>query len=110
VDRASGAAPAYFMINCAHPTHFAGALEAGSSWVKRLRAIRANSSCKSHAELDNSPQLDTGNPQELGQQYAALLRRFPHINVLGGCCGTDHRHIACISEACCHNDHLAEAS
>jgi S-methylmethionine-dependent homocysteine/selenocysteine methylase len=110
VDRASGAAPAYFMINCAHPTHFAGALEAGSSWVKRLRAIRANSSCKSHAELDNSPQLDTGNPQELGQQYAALLRRFPHINVLGGCCGTDHRHIACISEACCGNNQLAEAS
>jgi homocysteine S-methyltransferase len=110
VDRASGAAPAYFMINCAHPTHFADALEAGSSWVKRLRAIRANSSCKSHAELNNSPELDTGNPQELGQQYAALLRRFPHINVLGGCCGTDHRHIACISEACCHNDHLAEAS
>jgi homocysteine S-methyltransferase len=110
VDRASGAAPAYFMINCAHPTHFAGVLEAGSSWVKRLRAIRANSSCKSHAELDNSPELDTGNPQELGQQYAALLRRFPHINVLGGCCGTDHRHIACISEACCGNDQLAEAS
>ena len=110
VDRASGAAPAYFMINCAHPTHFAGALEAGSSWVKRLRAIRANSSCKSHAELDNSPELDTGNPQELGRQYAALLRRFPHINVLGGCCGTDHRHIACISEACCGNDQLAEAS
>lgn len=110
VDRASGAAPAYFMINCAHPTHFAGALEAGSSWVKRLRAIRANSSCKSHAELDNAPELDTGNPQELGRQYAALLRRFPHINVLGGCCGTDHRHIACISEACCGNDQLAEAS
>jgi homocysteine S-methyltransferase len=102
--------PAYFMINSAHPTHFAGALEAGSSWVKRLRAIRGNSSCKSHAELDNSPELDTGNPQELGQQYAELLRRFPHINVLGGCWGTDHCHIACISEACCGNDHLAEAS
>jgi S-methylmethionine-dependent homocysteine/selenocysteine methylase len=101
VDRESGASPSYYMINCAHPTHFAGALESGSAWVKRLRAIRANSSCKSHAELDNSPELDIGNPQELGAQYADLLRRFPHINVLGGCCGTDHRHLACIGDACC---------
>ena len=110
VDRASGASPAYYMINCAHPTHFADALESGSDWIERLRAIRANSSCKSHAELDNSPELDTGNPQELGRQYAELLRRFPHINVLGGCCGTDHRHIACIGEACCgHRHELATA-
>jgi S-methylmethionine-dependent homocysteine/selenocysteine methylase len=111
VDRASNAAPAYYMINCAHPTHFAGALDAGSSWIKRLRGLRANSSCKSHAELDNSTELDTGNPLELGEQYADLRRRFPHINVLGGCCGTDHRHIACIGDACCGRAHkLAAAS
>jgi S-methylmethionine-dependent homocysteine/selenocysteine methylase len=101
VDRASGASPAYYMINCAHPTHFAGALDSNASWSRRLRAIRANSSRKSHAELDNSPELDVGDPQELGRQYAELRRRFPHINVLGGCCGTDHRHLACIGEACC---------
>jgi len=111
VDRGSGASPAYYMINCAHPTHFADALDASAPWIKRLRAVRANSSCKSHAELDNSPELDTGNPQELGTQYANLLRRFTHINVLGGCCGTDHRHIACIGEACCGNvRQLAAAS
>jgi S-methylmethionine-dependent homocysteine/selenocysteine methylase len=101
VDRLTGSLPAYYMINCAHPTHFADALDGKAAWVKRLRGLRANSSCKSHAELDNSPALDTGNPQELGAQYAELLARFPHINVLGGCCGTDHRHIACIGEACC---------
>jgi homocysteine S-methyltransferase len=101
VDSGSGASPAYYMINCAHPTHFSGALREGAPWMRRLRAIRANSSRKSHAELDNSPELDTGDPQELGRQYAELLRRFPHINVLGGCCGTDHRHLACIGEACC---------
>jgi S-methylmethionine-dependent homocysteine/selenocysteine methylase len=100
VDAGTEAAPAYYMINCAHPTHFAGALEAGSEWVKRVRGLRANSSCRSHAELDNSPQLDTGDPEELGAQYRDLRARFPHINVLGGCCGTDHRHIACISHAC----------
>jgi S-methylmethionine-dependent homocysteine/selenocysteine methylase len=101
VDRESGNGPAYYMINCAHPTHFADALDAGAAWTRRLLGLRANSSCKSHAELDNSPELDPGNPQELGAQYADLLRRFPHIRVLGGCCGTDHRHIACIGEACC---------
>ncbi len=101
VDRASGNGPAYYMINCAHPTHFADALDARASWTRRLLGLRANSSCKSHAELDNSPELDTGNPEELGGQYADLLRRLPHIRVLGGCCGTDHRHIERISEACC---------
>jgi S-methylmethionine-dependent homocysteine/selenocysteine methylase len=101
VDRATDKSPAYYMINCAHPTHFSGALEDGAPWVLRLRGLRANSSCLSHAELDESPELDTGNPQELGVQYAELLRRFPHVNVLGGCCGTDHRHVACIGQACC---------
>jgi S-methylmethionine-dependent homocysteine/selenocysteine methylase len=109
VDRATKNGPAYYMINCAHPTHFADVLDAGASWIKRLRAVRANSSCKSHAELDNSPELDTGNPQELGAQYADLLRRFPHINVLGGCCGTDHRHIECIGDACCGHSHKLAA-
>ena len=111
VDRESGAAPAYYMINCAHPTHFAAALDAGSDWIKRLRGLRANSSCKSHAELDNSPELDIGNPLELGEQYVELRRRFPHINVLGGCCGTDHRHLASIGAACLGHAHpLAAAS
>jgi homocysteine S-methyltransferase len=100
VDAASGGAPAYYMINCAHPTHFNHVLDAGVAWTKRLRGLRANSSRCSHAELDNAPELDIGHPQELGGQYADLLRRFPHINVLGGCCGTDHRHIECISAAC----------
>jgi S-methylmethionine-dependent homocysteine/selenocysteine methylase len=100
VDAASGEAPAYYMINCAHPTHFNHVLDAGGPWTKRLRGLRANSSRCSHAELDNAPALDIGHPHELGGQYADLLRRFPHINVLGGCCGTDHRHIECISAAC----------
>ena len=100
VDRESDRAPAYYMINCAHPTHFDTVLENGTSWVIRLRGLRANSSKRSHAELDNAPELDSGNPQELGEQYRDLLRRFPQINVLGGCCGTDHRHVECISLAC----------
>lgn len=110
VDTATRKAPAYYMINCAHPTHFTGTLAAGAAWVTRLRGLRANSSCRSHAELDNSPELDIGNPQELGGQYAELVRRFPHINVLGGCCGTDHRHVACIAEACCGSERIPGAA
>ena len=100
VDRATDRGPAYYMINCAHPAHFSDALEDGAAWTKRLRGLRANASRKSHAELDNSTELDAGNPEELGEHYAKLLRRFPHINVLGGCCGTDHLHVECISASC----------
>jgi homocysteine S-methyltransferase len=100
VDAATDNAPVYYMINCAHPTHFRDVLEQGSPWAKRLGGLRANSSRRSHAELDNAPELDVGNPAELGEQYGELLRRFPQITVLGGCCGTDHRHMECISHAC----------
>ncbi len=111
VDRASGAAPAYYMINCAHPTHFAGALEAGAPWVKRIRGLRANASKMSHAELDASTALDDGNPTELGYEHAELLKRLPHITVLGGCCGTDHRHVAAIAHSCGpHAHHAAYAA
>ena len=102
VDAATGQAPAYYMINCAHPTHFDHVLESNSTWIKRLRGLRANSSRRSHAELDNATELDAGNPEELGSQYGDLLQRFPHISVLGGCCGTDHRHVERISVACRH--------
>ena len=100
VDGATGAYPAYYMINCAHPTHFAETLEAGGDWVGRLRGLRANASRCSHAELDNSEVLDEGNPIELGQEIAGIRARLPQITVVGGCCGTDHRHISEIARAC----------
>jgi S-methylmethionine-dependent homocysteine/selenocysteine methylase len=104
VDAATGSSPAYYMINCAHPTHFADMLEtaerAGESWVKRVRGLRANASKRSHQELNDSPDLDAGNPAELGREYAELRRRHPQINVLGGCCGTDHRHVEQIVSCC----------
>ncbi|CAN1210220.1 Homocysteine S-methyltransferase [Tumidithrix helvetica PCC 7403] len=100
VDAATQQYPAYYMLNCAHPTHFAGTLVGGESWLERIRGIRANASTKSHAELNESETLDDGNPAELGNQYHKLLDKFPQINVLGGCCGTDDRHIAAICNAC----------
>jgi S-methylmethionine-dependent homocysteine/selenocysteine methylase len=101
VDAATGRYATYFMINCAHPTHFDSVLKPGAAWVQRLKGIRANASCRSHAELDAATDLDAGNPAELGRQYADLLRRHPQLTVLGGCCGTDFRHVEAISANCC---------
>ncbi|MGD9644740.1 MAG: homocysteine S-methyltransferase family protein [Pirellulales bacterium] len=100
VDDATDAYPGYYLINCAHPTHIAPALADDRPWQDRLRGLRANASVKSHAELDEATQLDTGDPAELGWQYADFKRRLPRLNVLGGCCGTDARHVASIAAAC----------
>jgi S-methylmethionine-dependent homocysteine/selenocysteine methylase len=100
VDEATDAAPAYYMINCAHPTHFADTLAVGEAWTGRIRGVRANASRLSHAELDKATKLDAGDPVELGRSYASLRRKLGRLTVLGGCCGTDHRHIEQICLAC----------
>ena len=100
VDAATDHWPAYFMINCAHPTHFSAALEAGRRWPLRIRGIRANASPRSHAELDAATTLDDGDPVELAVEYRALVTALPHLTILGGCCGTDHRHVSAIAEVC----------
>jgi len=100
VDSATNQAPAYYMLNCAHPSHFAEVLTAGEPWLGRIRGIRANASTKSHAQLNESETLDDGNPEELGSQYRELKDKLKNLNVLGGCCGTDHRHVEAICQAC----------
>ncbi|MBP1882933.1 homocysteine S-methyltransferase family protein [Sinorhizobium mexicanum] len=100
VDAETDSYPHYYMINCAHPSHFDGALDQAQSWIKRIGGIRANASMMSHAELDESETLDAGDPADLARRYRSLTGRMPQLRVLGGCCGTDHRHIAAICEAC----------
>ena len=95
VDAQTDSYAAYFMINCAHPEHFENVLS-NDLWMQRLRGIVANASRCSHAELDEAEELDDGDPDELGQQLAEIRSRFPHISVLGGCCGTDKRHLSSI--------------
>ncbi|MDX8149542.1 homocysteine S-methyltransferase family protein [Lentzea sp. BCCO 10_0061] len=97
VDRVTNGYPVYYMVNCAHPTHIAPALDPNAEWTKRLRGIRANASKLSHAELDEAETLDRGDPEELADDYRKLRARFPQLTVLGGCCGTDHRHVDAIS-------------
>jgi homocysteine S-methyltransferase len=88
------------MINCAHPTHFDEVLEGGGGWLRRIRGTRANASRRGHAELDAALELDEGDPHELAAEYASLVARFPNLTILGGCCGTDERHIEQIASAC----------
>ena len=98
VDEATESGAAYFMVNCAHPDHFTHVLEDGD-WSRRIRGIRCNASRKSHAELDESETLDDGNPVELGSQYKAIREKMPWLNVFGGCCGSDLRHVTEIAHA-----------
>lgn len=98
VDDATQGSVAYFMVNCAHPEHFAEVLD-DPSWTRRVRGIRPNASRLSHEELDAAEELDTGDPDELADQCRALGKRLPALAVLGGCCGTDDRHVGAIAAA-----------
>lgn len=100
-DSETGGYPAYFMVNCAHPMHFAHLFADAPDWASRIRGLKANASTLSHAELDESQSLDEGDPEDLGQRVAGLRRMLPALTLLGGCCGTDHRHVGEIALACC---------
>src|SRR5437763_1654689 len=80
------------MLDCACPTHVAAGLH-GEAALSRIGGLRANASMLSHAELDEAEELDEGDPEALGRDNAALSALLPGIRVLGGCCGTDHRHV-----------------
>lgn len=97
VDNATDGGAAYFLVNCAHPDHFSGVL-ADEQWMQRLRGVVANASRCSHAELDEAEELDDGDPDELGVLVGGLRKKFPHFTVVGGCCGTDIRHLRRIAE------------
>jgi S-methylmethionine-dependent homocysteine/selenocysteine methylase len=99
VDACSDRYPTYYMINCAHPTHFVGMLPELGAAADRVHGLRANASRLSHAELDASTELDAGDPQELAQEYRAIRELLPQLRVVGGCCGTDHRHVEAIGRA-----------
>lgn len=101
IDEATSGYPSYFMINCAHPSHFSGVVDGTEAWTSRIRGLRANASVMSHAELNEASELDAGDPEALGRDYAVLKsQRLKYLNVFGGCCGTDHRHVHQMALAC----------
>jgi homocysteine S-methyltransferase len=99
LDERTGSAAGYLMLNCAHPTHFDAVLDADAPWARRIHGLRANASTRSHAELDEAEDLDPGDPSDLGARYAELTGKLPRLNVVGGCCGTDERHLTQIAAA-----------
>jgi len=99
-ELATGSSPAHYLVNCAHPAHLAPALVEGGEWIGRLGGLRANPSQKSHAELNESTTLEDGDPDELAAMLAETRRRYRHFAVMGGCCGSDHRHAEKIGLAC----------
>jgi homocysteine S-methyltransferase len=98
VDAETGSAAEFFMLNCAHPSHIAAGLH-GEAALGRIGGLRVNASMLSHAELDECEELDEGDPESLGRDNATLSALLPGIRVLGGCCGTDHRHVGQIISA-----------
>lgn len=101
-DAETGDYAAYYMINCAHPSHIERALEEDGPWRARIHGLRANASRRSHAELDEATELDDGDPEELGEEYLELRTLLPRMNVVGGCCGTDERHVDAIARSLRH--------
>jgi S-methylmethionine-dependent homocysteine/selenocysteine methylase len=102
VDFETGGSVAYYMVNCAHPSHFEDVVAEGGAWAGRIAGLRANASALSHAELDEAEELDEGDPAALGEGYVALRTHLRNVNVLGGCCGTDERHVAAVAAAWGH--------
>lgn len=100
VDRETAGGPAYYLINCAHPSHFSNKLKSRENWTRRIRGLRANASCASHAELDEAEELDAGDVQDLSNRYRDIHTLMPWINLLGGCCGTSYEHVEAICGKC----------
>ena len=98
-DAATNGYVTHFMVNCAHPSHFDHVLDRSAPWAARIGGLRANASQLGHAELDEMVELDRGDPEDLAARYVELRASLPNLHVLGGCCGTDHRHVAAIAAA-----------
>ncbi len=100
IDDQSDGYVSYYGINCVHPSHFEHLFASRDACLSRVRAVRGNASKKSHVELDGANVLDEGDPEEFGEDYLRLTGTANQLNVLGGCCGTDHRHVAALAARC----------
>jgi S-methylmethionine-dependent homocysteine/selenocysteine methylase len=98
VDAEAGdARPDFYGVNCSHPDEFEPALTPGP-WLERVRSLRPNASRADKQSLCTIGHLESGDPEELGRQVGALVRRLPHVDVVGGCCGTWDDHLRAMAE------------
>lgn len=89
-------APDGLLLNCAHPSHIAEALRDDDSWTGRVTGLRVNASRQTHAQLDEAAELDEGDITDLVAEHEQLAARLPLLDIVGGCCGTDVRHVAAL--------------
>lgn len=94
LDTATAAGAAHLLVNCAHPDHVGPGLDAAAPWAQRIAGLRVNSSRLSHAELDEAEELDEGDLADLARTTRDLAAALPGVRIVGGCCGTDARHVA----------------
>lgn len=99
VDANTDSYASHYTVKRAHTQHVRNELENAGEWKNRKRGIRANTSTKSHEELDNSDALDSGDICALAEEYRELNRLLPKLAVAGGCFGTDHTHLEAICDA-----------
>lgn len=92
IDAATENSVEFYMINCVHPLEYEPAFT-DEPWIKRIRGVRPNASAMDKMSLCQLGHLEDGDPVELGQQVGSLIKRHPHMDVLGGCCGTWHTHL-----------------
>jgi S-methylmethionine-dependent homocysteine/selenocysteine methylase len=93
VDAETGeAAPAFYTLNCSHPVEFEPGLTPGA-WIGRVRGFRPNASKKDKIALCKLGHLEEGDPFELGCLMGDLARRYLHMDIWGGCCGTGDVHL-----------------
>lgn len=92
----AAASPEYFQVNCAHPVHVAAALAEPGRWRERIAGVRYNASTRSHAELDEADDLDEGDIALLTGRHRQLLPALPALAIVGGCCGTNARHVSAL--------------
>lgn len=99
IDAETGGAAAWMGTNCSHPMEFFPALDDAGPWLDRLRYFRPNAAMMDKLALCKLGHLEDGDPVELGGQMADLALRLPRADILGGCCGTDERHLGEIARS-----------
>ena len=93
IEWCTGSYPLYYMINCAHPSHFLFEINKSSQWIERIKGCRSNASSLSHEELDASESLQQDSMHEFTDSHVLLKSFLPGLKVFGGCCGSDHHHV-----------------